>query len=216
MPVPLSFREWKIPVFEPGFAVKEYPLWAETLYRKPDTMRWNCATSLSYLTSLLLLAACENPSAPASRPADEKQLPGAAILGIEWVQQRSTDTIYFVGSFLTLTLAGDSAVLTEDHYTDEILCRITDSDTLCTNGGWENRFVGSYAMDDSLLTLSLTFAGTTANNETPNPHAASIVTVSRYALDAGEPLKLTLTGIGDGNAFPGRKTIKMAAKPKSP
>lgn len=179
-------------------------------------MRWNCATSLSSLTSLLLLAACENPSAPAPRRVDAKQSPGAAILGIEWAEQRPSDLAAFEGHFLTLTLAGDSAVLIEGNYTDMIHCRITDADTLCTDSRWHNRFVGTYAMDDSLLTLSLAFRETTAKNVTPNPHVDTSVTVSRYTWDAAEPLILTLTGVGDGDVFQGRKTMKLVAKPMSP
>ena len=179
-------------------------------------MRWNSATSLFCLTSLLLLAACENPSAPAPKPGDAKTPPGAAILGIEWVEQRPSDLVAFAGYYLTLTLAGDSAVLITGNFTDMIDCRFTAADTICTDSRWHNRYVGTYAMDDSLLTLSLTFVETTANNVTPNPHAAASVTVSRYTWDAREPLILTLTGVGDGDVFHGKKTMKMVAKPKSP
>ena len=174
-------------------------------------MQWNFTISLSFLSSLLLLAACENASAPSNTVADDTQPPGAHIRGIEWIERRPSDVIAYVGSYLILTLAGDSAVLIEKHYTDIIECRIVDADTLCT-GGWQNRFVGSYAMDDSLLTLSLAFAGTTANNATRNNHFASSVTVSRYTW---EPGKLTLTGVGDGYVFPGRKSLEFSAKVKA-
>lgn len=173
------------------------------------------AISFSFLFSLLLLAACENASAPVPGPADEKGVPGAAILGIEWVQQRNPDVIAYAGSSLTLTLAGDSAVLIEENYTDMIECRIMGADTLCSSGRWKNRYVGSYAMDDSLLTLSLTFAGTTAKNATRNDPVASSVTVSEYAWDAGNPSNLELTGVGDGDVFPGRKSLRFEAKPKT-
>lgn len=180
-------------------------------------MRWNrpiCSISPWALTSLLLLAACENPSAPSPTIADDSRSPGAPIRGMEWFEQRPSDVIAYVGSYLTLTLAGDSAVLIETHYTDMIECRIVDAETLCT-GGWQDRFVGSYAMDDSLLTLSLAFAGTTADNVTGNNHVASSITVSKYTWNAGEPLKLILTGVGDGDVFPGRKSLEFYAKARA-
>jgi hypothetical protein len=211
----LSFRERHFPDSGPGFAVTDYTSQAETLIRKPDTMRWNCAISLSFLATLLLLTACENASAPAPTIADDTQPPGASILGMEWVERRPTDVHYFAGGFLTLTLAGDSAVLIEDRFTDMIWCDIVGADTLCSNGGWQNRYVGPYSMDDSLLTLSLAFAGTTANSATGNNHTSSIVTVCRYEWKAGDPLNLKLTGLDGGDVFPGRQSLDFSAKARA-
>lgn len=178
-------------------------------------MRWNCAISLSFPASLLLLAACENASAPSPTVADDTQPSGASILGIEWVERLPSDVFYFAGGFLTLTLAGDSAVIIEERFTDMIQCGIVDADSLCSNGRWQNRYVGSYAMDDSLLTLSFTFAGTTANRMTGNNHVISGVTLSRYSWKAGNPRFLTLTGLDGGDAFPGRKSLDFSAKAKT-
>ncbi len=131
------------------------------------------------------------------------------------MERRPSDAMYYAGGFLTLTFAGDSAVLIEERFTDDIMCRIIEADRQCTDSRWQNRFVGPYSMDDSSLTLHFAFAGTTANPMTENDHADAWVAVSRYAWDSRDPRSLTLTALGGGDVFPGRKSLEFSAKAKA-
>lgn len=175
-------------------------------------MPWIRAISLSSLIALLLLAACENASEPAP---ESKQRPGTPILGIEWREKLPSGFHYMAGSTLTLTLYDDSAVIVEEKFTDYSTCAVNDADKLCSDFWWSNRYIGSYVIDDSLLTLSYAFAGTTANRLTDDEHLAEGATASRYRWEAGNPGLLILDGIGDGEVFPGRKTMELTAKVRS-
>jgi hypothetical protein len=165
-------------------------------------MKPTLAASL-ILSSLLFIfvQACDNAESVQADSAQPKALQGTWKEVLPWNMQ------WFAGGSLVITIGPDSVVIREKRFTDVSGCNDTEDTRLCSDVTWENSYRGTWSADDSLLSVTFGFTGTTANRLTPDLRMQDGSYGMRYALRG--PGVLDLHGRSGTEALPGRDSLDL-------